>query len=339
MSLYGEHPNGGMTEIESRDIDFIETDFPSIGNANRDLDLYELEEDEWHLTIFKRGWGISSSSYVDEPASFSEALHSPNRDEWMTAMQEEMNSMDKNNVWELVDLSPGCRTIGNKWVLKVKRKDRWDMSAKCVVSNFSIYGLKQSSRQWWYLRFHDSITSFGFEMIEEDHCVYLKRSKRSILILSLYVDDILLAGNDMDSIVTTKKWLSSSFEMKDMGEANFVLGVKITRDRSKKLLSLSQGTYIKKILERFHMHNSKPIDTPMEKGCTLSLDQCPKNDEEKNQIHMLWQLAWLVAIRAILDLLIGERSRGFYNTFVEPLIMLYVIMAGDLRLTGYSDAD
>jgi hypothetical protein len=68
----------------------------------------------------------------------------------------------------------------------------------------SIYGLKQSSRQW-YLRFHDSITSFGFEMIEEDHYVYLKRFKRSILILLLYVDDILLAGNDMDSIVTTKK--------------------------------------------------------------------------------------------------------------------------------------
>ena len=81
-----------------------------------------------------------------------------------------------------------------------------------------------------------------------------------------------------------RKWLSSTFEMKDMGETNFVLGVKITRDHSKKLLSLSQGTYIKKILECFHMHNSKLIDTLMEKGCTLSLDQCPKNDEEKNQM-------------------------------------------------------
>ena len=121
----------------------------------------------------------------------------------------------------------------------------------------SIYGLKQSSMQW-YLRFHDSITSFGFKMIEEDHCVYLKRSKKSILILSLYVDDILLAGNDME-------WLSSTFEMKDMGEENFVLGVKITIDRSKKLLSLSQGTYVKKILERFHMQNSKPINILMEK--------------------------------------------------------------------------
>uniref|UniRef100_A0A2N9HTU8 Reverse transcriptase Ty1/copia-type domain-containing protein n=1 Tax=Fagus sylvatica TaxID=28930 RepID=A0A2N9HTU8_FAGSY len=279
--MYGEHPNGGMTEIESRDIDFIETDFPSIGNANKDLDLYELEEDDGTLPSSSEGGGLvphpviaeDSGSDVDEPAFFSEALHSPNKDEWITAMQEEMNSMDKNNVWELVDLSPRRKTIGNKWVLKVKHKadgsinrfkarlvakgytqqedlELFQMDVKTAFLNGeldeeiymaqpahfevqgherkvcrlkrSIYGLKQSSRPW-YLRFHDSITSFGFKMIEEDHCVYLKRSKRSILILSLYVDDILLTGNDMDSIVTTKKWFSSSFEMKDMGEANFVL--------------------------------------------------------------------------------------------------------------------
>ena len=59
---------------------------------------------------------------MDELASFNEALHSPDRDEWVTAMQEEMSSMDKNNVWGLVDLPLGRKTIGNKWVLKVKRK-------------------------------------------------------------------------------------------------------------------------------------------------------------------------------------------------------------------------
>ena len=85
-------------------------------------------------------------------------------------------------------------------------------------------------------------------MIEEDHYVYLKRSKKSALILSLYVDNIPIARNDMDSIVATKKWLSSTFEMKDMGEAYFVLGIEIVRDRSKKLLGLSQEFYIKKIL-------------------------------------------------------------------------------------------
>ena len=69
--------------------------------------------------------------------------------------------------------------------------------------------------------------------------------------------------------------------MKDMGEAYFVLGIEIVRDRSKKLFGLSQETYIKKILERFRMENSKPIDTPVEKGSALCLDQCPKTDEEK----------------------------------------------------------
>ena len=90
----------------------------------------------------------------------------------------------------------------------------------------SIYGLKQSSRKW-YFRFHDSIISHGFEMIEEDHCVYLKRSKKSVLILSLYVDDILIVGNDMDSIVVTKKWLSSTFKMKDIGEGILCSGLRL----------------------------------------------------------------------------------------------------------------
>ena len=103
----------------------------------------------------------------------------------------------------------------------------------------SIYGLKQSSRQW-YLRFHRAILSNGFTMIKEDHCVYTKRSKGSFIILSLYVDNILLADNDAEMIVATKEWLSSNFEMKDMGEADYILGVKIFRDRSKKILGLSQ---------------------------------------------------------------------------------------------------
>ena len=64
--MYGEHPTGGMTEIESRDIDFIETDFPSIGDANRDLDLYELEEDEGTLPSSSEGEGLVSRPVIVE---------------------------------------------------------------------------------------------------------------------------------------------------------------------------------------------------------------------------------------------------------------------------------
>ena len=82
-------------------------------------------------------------------------------------------------------------------------------------------------------------------MMEEDYCVYVKQSGKSLFFLSFYVEDILLVANDTEMIVTTKRWLSSIFEMKDMGEANYVLKVMILRDRSKKLLGLSQETYIR----------------------------------------------------------------------------------------------
>jgi hypothetical protein len=147
----------------------------------------------------------------------------------------------------------------------------------------SIYGLKQASRQW-NVKFHQAILKDGFTMMEEDHCVYLKRSNNSFIILFLYVDDILIARNSKEMIDTAKKWLSSNFEMKDMGEASYVLGVKIIRDRSKRFLGLTQETYIKKMLERYHMQDSKPIDTPVDKSLSLSCDMCPKTLEEKEKM-------------------------------------------------------
>ena len=82
-----------------------------------------------------------------------------------------------------------------------------------------------------------------------------------IMFLTLYVDDILLAGNNLEMIEATKRWLSFVFEM---NEARYVLGVEIIRNHPKKLLGISQEVYSKKVLQRFRMHYSKPVDTPVE---------------------------------------------------------------------------
>ena len=121
-------------------------------------------------------------------------------------------------------------------------------------------------------------------MVSEDHCVYVKKTNVGIMFLTLYVDDILLAGSNLEMINTTKQWLSSVFEMKDMDEARYVLGVKMVRDRPRKLLGLCQKAYIEKVLERFQMHYSKFVDTPVEKGLILSLKQCPTTDDEKQKM-------------------------------------------------------
>ena len=165
--MFGEHPDEGKIEVDSHDVDFIENDFPSIGDVNESLDLYELEElsgvplssseggelvpeiardsgshsqpsgsiplelsEPLELCRSNRGdiphrhfeiEGDALLCTANEP-SYREALSSLAKGEWLDAMKDELSSMDKNSVWELVNLPLGRKAIENKWVLKVKRK-------------------------------------------------------------------------------------------------------------------------------------------------------------------------------------------------------------------------
>nr|CAE05252.2 OSJNBb0115I09.14 [Oryza sativa Japonica Group] len=88
----------------------------------------------------------------------------------------------------------------------------------------SIYGLKQASRQW-YLKFDEIIKRFGFKENEVDNCIYINTKGGKFIILVLYVDDILLASSDINMLHQTKEFLSSNFDMKDLGEVSYVLGL------------------------------------------------------------------------------------------------------------------
>nr|GEX57520.1 hypothetical protein [Tanacetum cinerariifolium] len=111
----------------------------------------------------------------------------------------------------------------------------------------SIYGLKQASRQW-NKRFDDEIKKFGFTQNRDEPCVYLKASGSNITFLILYVDDILIMGNNIPMLQSVKSYLGRYFAMKDLGEAAYILGIKIYRDRLRRIpmqeklkLSKSQG--------------------------------------------------------------------------------------------------
>jgi hypothetical protein len=102
---------------------------------------------------------------------------------------------------------------------------------RCKLKKF-IYELKQASRQW-YLKFDEVIKKFGFIENQVDNCVYIKIKGSMFIILVLYVDDILLASSDKNLLHETKGFLSSNFDMKDLGDASYVLGIEIHRDRTK----------------------------------------------------------------------------------------------------------
>ncbi|RVX10561.1 Retrovirus-related Pol polyprotein from transposon TNT 1-94 [Vitis vinifera] len=341
--------------VDNIPVDQVDQEFPDTSG----------QQVEPHTSLEDIGATLRRSTQLrgaeNDPESFSQAMSCKESELWYNAMKDEMSSMKCNDVWDLVELPNGVKTIGCKWVFKTKKDSLGNIErykARLVAKGFtqkegidytetfspvskkdslriilalvahfdlelqqmdvkttflngeleeevymkqpegfpssdgeqlvcklkkSIYGLKQASRQW-YLKFHNIISSFGFVENVMDQCIYLKVSGSKVCFLVLYVDDILLATNDKGLLHEVKQFLSKNFDMKDMGEASYVIGIKIHRHKFKGILGLSQETYINKVLERFRMKNCSPSVSPIVKGDRFNLDQCPKNDLEREQM-------------------------------------------------------
>ena len=106
--------------------------------------------------------------------------------------------------------------------------DPKDADKVCKLQR-SIYGLKQASRSW-NRRFDKVVKDFRFIQTHGEACIYKKVSGSSVAFLILYVDDILLIGNDIELLNSVKGYLNKCFSMKDLGEAAYILGIKIYRD-------------------------------------------------------------------------------------------------------------
>ena len=117
-----------------------------------------------------------------------------------------------------------------------------------------------------------------------DYCVYFKLIGDHLIYLVFYMDDMLLIGNGKEIIRDVKTQLSFKFDMKDCGAANFILRMEIKRDRKNMKLWLNERKYVETILHRFNMQECKPIRVPIHVGVKLSVDQCPKTREEKEDM-------------------------------------------------------
>ncbi|GKA94703.1 retrotransposon protein, putative, ty1-copia subclass [Tanacetum coccineum] len=148
----------------------------------------------------------------------------------------------------------------------------------CKLQRF-IYGLKQASRSW-NKRFDEEIKIFRFAQNLDEPCVYQKASGSNVTFLILYVDDLIIMGNHIQSLQSVKDYLGRCFAMKDLGEATFIPGIKIYRDRSKRLIGLGQNTYMDKILKRYTMDNSKRGHIPMQERLDLNKTQGASTPKE-----------------------------------------------------------
>lgn len=276
---------------------------------------------------------------LPEPKSYSEAKSSTHWDRWKGAFEDEIKSLEENNVWDVVPRPKGRKVINGKWVCKVKGDADGEVErfkARYVAKGFSqvqgldydetfapvvrfdslrlllaitahrkwrprqldiktaflygilneeiymelpdgyrkdnhvarlnrcIYGLKQSPRKW-YFRLVDYLIPHGFSTTHFDPCVLIHSTGE--LFIAVYVDDIILFGEQgdlMDKIISTIK---AEFKVSDMGTLHWLLGIQIGYNEAG--LMLSQTAYIQRILIKFDMQNCNPVSTPIESNHRL----------------------------------------------------------------------
>nr|GEU68078.1 putative retrotransposon protein [Tanacetum cinerariifolium] len=199
----------------------------------------------------------------------------------------------------------------------------------------SIYGLKQSSRQW-NKRFDDEIKKFGFTQNRNEPCVYLKSSRSNITFLILYVDDILIMRNNIPMLQSVKSYLERCFAMKDLGDAAYILEIKIYRDRSRRLIGLCQSAYIENILKRYCMENSKRGSSPMQEKLKLSKSQGASTSVE---VKRMQNVLYASAIGSIMYVVRCTRPDV---AFAQNVTSRFQQNLGDLkrelRVSCYTDA-
>ena len=271
-----------------------------------------------------------------EPKNFAQAVKDPN---WVSAMNKELDALEADHTWDLVPLPPGKKTIGCRWVYKIKYHangeverfkarlvakgytqeegvdfhDTFAPVAKGVtvksvfavtaikgwsvfqldinnaflhgnlheevymdiplgynvsgISNLvcrlvkSIYGLRQASREW-NTKLKDFLIDFGFHQSLADYSLFIHKQGSSYILAVVYVDDILLTGNNVSLIDTLKAALHSAFSIKDLGEAKYYLGLEVSR--SSDGIMLSQKKFILDMLQSANLLDAKPLSIPLD---------------------------------------------------------------------------
>ncbi|KAL4016732.1 hypothetical protein IC575_024389 [Cucumis melo] len=223
---------------------------------------------------------------VCEPANYAEAKKDQR---WIAAMEEELSMIEKNKTWILVDRPQDRKVIGVKWVFRTKLNADGSISkhkARLVVKGYAqifgvdysdtfappegcekqgernkvyllkkaLYGLKQAPRAW-YIKIDEHLLSLGFLKSLSESTLYVKHNGTDILIVSLYVDDLLVTGNNADHIQNFKWEMMKMFEMTDLGLMSYFLGIEIKQGQGE--VFICQKKYAKEILKKFKMDECK----------------------------------------------------------------------------------
>ena len=216
----------------------------------------------------------------------------------------------------------------------------------------SLYGLKQAPRAW-YEKLTEHLLKLNFEHFDlDDATLFIKKVGRSVVYLVVYVDDLLMTGNNESYISSIKKDLKKIFEMTDMGHLHYYLGIEVTQHP--KYIFLSQKKYVGELLDKFCMTECNPISTPMEQKMKLTSSEGKEFEDATKYRQLVGRLIYLTTTRPDISYVVGILSRfmhkpceGHWSAAKRVLrylkgtqdVGLKYSKVDDFKLIGYSDLD
>jgi hypothetical protein len=223
-------------------------------------------------------------------------------------------------------------------------------SGKVCRLRKSLYGLKQSPRAW-FDRFRRVICAMRYKQCNGDHTVFYRHSNSKITILAVYVDDIIITGDDEVEISRLKDSLRKEFEVKDLGQLKYFLGIEIAR--SPKGIVLSQRKYVLDLLSDTGMLGCRVASTPIDQNHKLCAESGEPVNKEKYQ-KLVGRLIYLCHTRPDISYAVSVVSRYMHDPRSGHLDAVNQILRylkgspgkglwfkrnGHLNVDGYCDAD
>lgn len=214
----------------------------------------------------------------------------------------------------------------------------------------ALYGLKQAPRAW-YSRIDEFFLREKFKRSDNDHALYTKEAHGKILVVCIYVDDLIVTGDDKNMVEDFKMAMKNEFEMSDLGLLNYFLGMEIVQKEEG--IFLSQECYAKKLLEKFNMKECKIMRTPLAPQGKIQ-DEEEELADSKTYRSLVGGLLYLTATRPDLMFSASYLSRYLKEPKAKHFkeakrVLRYIKGTTDIglmysavkepKLVGYSDSD
>ncbi|KAJ0615698.1 putative RNA-directed DNA polymerase [Helianthus annuus] len=215
----------------------------------------------------------------------------------------------------------------------------------------SLYGLKQSPRVW-FGRFTLAMRKYGYQQSNSDHTLFLKQRNGLITCLIIYVDDMIITGNDKGEMEQLRQNLFAEFEMKDLGRLKYFLGIEVLR--SEQGIFICQKKYILDLLAETGMVDCKPMETPMMTNHKLHMEPKAKLADKERYQRLVGKLIYLSHTRPDIAYAVGVVSQFMHEpqaAHMEAVIRIIRYLKGTpnhgvlfksnghLEIQAYTDAD